>query len=1152
MNNGIYQALPELLKEEPSIVQSLGLHSAEIFVPECAHAVVSASISSSSERKPLVVVAPTNTEAEKLFNDLKVFIGFEKVEFFPSWETLPFERISPGVETMGKRLRVLHRLVTSEETLEVIVTSARALVQKLSVQEETFPIFLKTGDLIDQRELLAKLVAFGYKREYQVEHRGEVAIRGSIVDIWPSTSDSPVRVDLWGDEIERVCEFGVADQRTKHSLDEVEIFPCRELILKSEMLEKATSMVDQQSWGSSEWERLADGELFDGMESFMPWLLGEDVVLADILPKEGLLLLVDRGRLSSRVSDLLERENKLAESLAKTWSFEGSEFPELHVSFDRSMKFCKAPIWFIDSTRKVTTTSEIKAITWESTKAAGISNIDVSGKINRISELLDKKYFVVVAADGEGSVSRLEEIFEKEGLPVFVNRQNESSKISGIHITVGSVERGFILEGSHFALITENELTGRRRTHKHLRDRRKETVRVFEDFSIGDYVVHEHHGIARFAGLVSQKLGGAEKDYLLLEYKGSDRLYLPTDQIEVIRPYSSGDVPTLSRMGGVEWERTKSRVKSAISEIASDLVELYKKRITSEGRSFAKDSPWQSELEQTFPFQETPDQLRAIEEVKADMERPFPMDRVICGDVGFGKTEVALRAAFKAIQDGCQVAILVPTTLLAQQHGETFRERLLSYPIRVEVLSRFLTQAQARKVLSGLEDGSVDVVIGTHRLLSQDVSFKDLGLLIVDEEQRFGVSHKEAIKAMKAQVDILTLTATPIPRTLEMSLTGIRDLSLIDTPPADRQPILTFVGEYNESAVVEAVQRELLREGQVFFVHNRVHDIEETAAGLKQLVPDARIAIAHGQMDESSLERVIIDFWERKYDVLVCTTIVESGIDMPTVNTLVVDRADLLGLGQLHQLRGRVGRSGHRAYAYLFTPIDKSLSEEAFERLRTIGETTELGSGFRLAMKDLEIRGAGNLLGTGQSGHVASVGYDLYCQMVNEAVLEASGVQEIPVTEIRVEIPVDAYLPESYVSRSDLRLEAYRKLASAGETSDSSKVEEVRQEWEDRYGPIPEEAEKLLSIGHLRTICVERGIKEITVTKRKKMNSGFLARCSPVSLPLSKQTRLERLHPEAYLKESSGELQIPIPEKNPTGALTEYLKDLVPVLTATA
>ena len=1152
MDHDIYTTLPELLKEEFPIVESLGLHHSEIFVPECAQAIVAATISRLSARRPLVVVASTNAEAEKLFNDLKLYIGLEKVDFFPSWETLPFERVSPGVETMGKRLRVIHRLVASEEKLEVIVTSVRALVQKLSIQNETFPLRLKTGDSIDYEKLLERLVTSGYKREYQVEHRGEVAARGSIIDFWPSTSASPVRVDFWGDEIERMCEFGVADQRSKQSLDEVEIFPSRELILKAEMLEKASSMADQNGWGVNEWEKLANGEFFDGMESFMPWLLKEDVVLGDILPEEGLLLLLDKKRLRSRVVDLLEKEMKLAESLSKTWSFDGSELPELHVSFDRTIGSCRAPIWSIDSTRADIDTKEIKAMTFDAVKGVAASRNTNHKNLDRLRELLEKNFSLVIAADGEGSATRLLEIFEREGLPVKVGSGNLGSEFRGIRIAVGSIESGFILEDSRFALITESEITGRRRTHKPSKLSRREAVRVFEDFSIGDYVVHEHHGIARFAGLVSQNLGGAEKDYLLLEYKGSDRLYLPTDQIEVIRPYSAGDIPTLSRMGGVEWERTKSRVRSAISEIASDLVELYKKRINASGRAFAKDSPWQSELEQAFPFQETHDQLKAIEDVKADMERPFPMDRVVCGDVGFGKTEVAIRAAFKAVQDGCQVAVLVPTTLLAQQHGETFKERFASYPVKVEILSRFLTQAQTRRVLAELSAGSIDIVIGTHRLLSSDVSFKDLGLLVVDEEQRFGVSHKETIKAMKAQVDILTLTATPIPRTLEMSLTGIRDLSLIDTPPADRQPILTFVGEYNESAVVEAIRRELLREGQVFFVHNRVHDIEEVAEGIKQLVPDARVAVAHGQMDESSLEKVIIDFWERKYDVLVCTTIVESGIDMPTVNTLVVDRADLLGLGQLHQLRGRVGRSGHRAYAYLFTPVDRALTEEAFERLRTIGETTELGSGFRLAMKDLEIRGAGNLLGTGQSGHVASVGYDLYCQMVNEAVSEAAGSEESVKAEIRVEIPVDAFLPESYVTRSDLRLEAYRKLAAAGETPDPSNVEEVRQEWEDRYGSVPSEAEELLSIGYLRTVCVQRGIKEVTVTKRKKHESGFLARCSPVLLPLSKQTRLERLHPEAYLKESSMELQIPLPEKDPVEALTNYLKDLVPVPTSTA
>ena len=1149
MTHEIYRTLPGLLINEISIVESRGLSKCEISVPECAHAIVASAISRSSGKSPLVVVAATNSEAEKLFTDLKSYLGSEKVEFFPSWETLPFERVSPGVETMGKRLRVIHRLMSSEINLEVVVTSVRALVQKLFIQEQTFPIRLKAGDLIDHGELTKKLILFGYKREYQVEHRGELAIRGSIIDLWPSTSAFPIRIDFWGDEIERLCEFGVADQRSKQPVDEVEVFPCRELILDPEMLKKASFMADQNNWGTEEWKKLAEGELFDGMESFLPWLLNDSVSLGDIIPEEGMLLLLDRKRLRSRVADLLEKENRLAESLSKTWSFEGPELPELHSSFETSLESCKASIWSINSIPTDLSTKKIKATTFESVKGERLTKNSTHKSFERLRELLDKNFHLVVAADGEGSTKRLFEVFEKEGLPVAIENEKLDNEFSGIRIMVGAIESGFILENSLFALITEREITGRRRTHKSSKQPRRDNIRVFEDFSVGDYVVHEHHGIARFAGLVSQKLGGAEKDYLLLEYKGSDRLYLPTDQIEVIRPYSAGDVPTLSRMGGVEWERTKSRVRSAISEIASDLVELYKKRINSSGRAFAKDSPWQSELEQSFPFQETTDQLKAIDEVKADMERPFPMDRVVCGDVGFGKTEVALRAAFKAVQDGCQVAVLVPTTLLAQQHGETFKERFASYPLKVEILSRFLTNAQTRRVLAELSAGSVDIVIGTHRLLSSDVSFKDLGLLIVDEEQRFGVSHKEAIKAMKAQVDILTLTATPIPRTLEMSLTGIRDLSLIDTPPADRQPILTFVGEYNESAVTEAIRRELLREGQVFFVHNRVHDIEEVAAGIRQLVPEARVAIAHGQMDESSLEKVILDFWERNYDVLVCTTIVESGIDMPTVNTLVVDRADLLGLGQLHQLRGRVGRSGQRAYAYLFTPTDRSLTEEAFERLRTIGETTELGSGFRLAMKDLEIRGAGNLLGTGQSGHVASVGYDLYCQMVNEAVSELADTEEVDQAEIRVEIPVDAYLPESYVTRSDLRLEAYRKLASAGETSDPTNIEEVRQEWEDRYGPIPKEAEELLSIGHLRTTCVQRGIKEVTVTKRKTSEAGFLARCSPVLLPLSKQTRLERLHPEAYLKESSAELQIPIPEKNPAEALSNYLKDLVPVTT---
>ncbi|MBO0732376.1 MAG: transcription-repair coupling factor, partial [Acidimicrobiaceae bacterium] len=600
----------------------------------------------------------------------------------------------------------------------------------------------------------------------------------------------------------------------------------------------------------------------------------------------------------------------------------------------------------------------------------------------------------------------------------------------GLRVVVQPLERGFVYPAVKVAVLAEGDLTGRRRAHRRPRPRARPAETFFDDMKAGDFVVHYQHGVGRFGGMVRRSIAGTERDYLLLEYKGGDKLYVPSDQIDLLRPYTGGESPALNRLNGSEWNRAKSRVRAAVREIAQELVVLYQTRVNAAGHAFPSDTPWQTEVEEAFPYAETADQLKAIEEVKADMEAEAPMDRLICGDVGFGKTEVAIRAAFKAVQDSKQVAVLVPTTLLASQHVQTFADRFAGYPIRVEMLSRFLTPGQAREVIDGLADGSVDVVIGTHRLLSGEVTFKDLGLLVVDEEQRFGVSHKEAIKKLRTDVDVLTLTATPIPRTLEMSLTGIRDLTLLNTPPAARQPILTYVGEYDERAVAEAIRRELLREGQVFFVHNRVADIEKVAAEVRGLVPEARVAVAHGQQDEGTLERVVLDFWEGAYDVLVCTTIIESGIDMPTVNTLVVDRADRLGLGQLHQLRGRVGRAGQRAYAYLLYPPDRALSEEAYERLRTIGEHTELGSGFKIAMRDLEIRGAGNLLGGDQSGHIAAVGYDLYVQMVSEAVAELKGETPREPAEIKLDLPVTANLPATYVGRDDLRLEAYRRLAT--------------------------------------------------------------------------------------------------------------------------
>ncbi|MGH9304062.1 MAG: transcription-repair coupling factor, partial [Acidimicrobiales bacterium] len=762
---------------------------------------------------------------------------------------------------------------------------------------------------------------------------------------------------------------------------------------------------------------------------------------------------------------------------------------------------------------------------------------DAASLARRLGDLSRSGHRVVVCADGPGSAERLRTILDSEGLDAGLLSADDASKQvlrrPGVHIVVAPLDRGALLADSQLAVLAEADITGRRRPHRVARPRARATEGFFDDLEVGDFVVHHVHGVARFGGLVKRSIGGSERDYLLLEYRRSDKLYVPSDQIDAITPYTGGDHPTLNRLSGNEWQKQRSRVRAAVREIARELVQLYRRRATEPGHGFSPDTPWQRELELAFPYPETPDQLTAIADVKEDMERPAPMDRLVCGDVGFGKTEVALRAVFKAVQDGRQAAVLVPTTLLAQQHFQTFADRYSPYPIRVEMLSRFLTTSEAREVVEGLALGTVDVVIGTHRLLADDVRFKQLGLLVIDEEQRFGVSHKEAIKHLTNGVDVLTLTASPIPRTLELSLTGIRDLSLINTPPAERQPILTYVGEYDERAVAEAIRRELLREGQIFFVHNRVQDIERIAAGLRELVPDARVAVAHGQMDEGSLEQVVLDFWEGRHDVLVCTTIIESGIDMPTVNTLVVDRADLLGLGQLHQLRGRVGRGDRRAYAYLFLPPDRVVTEQAYERLKTIGEQTELGSGFKIAMRDLEIRGAGNLLGTDQSGHIAAVGYDLYIRMVSEAVAELKGEPIRVPSEISVDLPVKASLPEAYVSREDLRLEAYRRLV---QIRDPEGLEDLRAEWTDRFGPPPKQARALLAIGRLRAECAQRGVSEVTGAVTRPGGAGpgrageVVVRLSPVRLTASSEVGLTRRYPRAIAKPDTNQLIVPLPD----------------------
>jgi transcription-repair coupling factor (superfamily II helicase) len=1115
--------LPLLLREEPAMLDVLGRSDVVLSASDAARSLVVAGLVARTTRRPTLVGVATMADAERLATDLAAYLGPEAVERYPAWETLPFERVSPTAETMARRVRVLWRLKGMVDGDEgrvplVVVAPVRALTQRLAPSTPLHePMVVRRGGRVDRDALAAWLAAAGYRREPQVEHRGEFAVRGSIVDVFPAADGVPVRIDLWDDEVDRLGTFSVGDQRSSDDRDLVTIYACRELIATDEVRARAARLVGTEPWGREQWERLAEGMVFDGMESWLPWLADGDDVLVDRIGPSAQLVLCEPRRLRDHAAEMWAEEADLARTLARTWgaaddgaqpdgSAEDAAFPRLHVELERALRAPDASVVNLVAVPDNPDTPRVATVGWN--QAVG----DGTALVGQARDLLAKGFRLVAAADSEASAPRVKRLLGDHGLAVDVE--------------VGPIERGCIFTDAKLAVLSESDLTGRRRAHRPARVRR-DAERFFEDLKPGDFVVHHQHGVARYGGMVTRRIGGVERDYLRLDYRGDDRLFVPSDQIDAVRPYAGGDNPKLNKLGGGEFARTKSGVRAEVDRIAQELVVLYQQRLASPGHAYAPDTPWQRELEDAFPYVETPDQLTAIDDVKADMEAASPMDRLVCGDVGFGKTEVAIRAAFKALQDGKQVAVLVPTTLLAQQHYATFADRFAGYPVRVEVLSRFLTNAQAKAVVDGLASGEVDCVIGTHRLLSSGVRFKDLGLLIVDEEQRFGVSHKETIKGLQIGVDTLTLTATPIPRTLEMSLTGIRDLSLLNTPPADRQPILTYVGEYDERAVGEAIRRELLREGQVFFVHNRVRDIDQVAARLQELVPEARIAIAHGQMDEGTLEQVVLDFWDEQFDVLVCTTIIESGIDMPTVNTLVVDRSDLLGLGQLHQLRGRVGRAGQRAYAYLFTPRDRVLSEDAYERLKTIGEATELGSGFRIAMRDLEIRGAGNLLGTGQSGHVSAVGYDLYCQMVNEAVAELRGEPVREPAEIKLDLPVDAHLPDEYVPREDLRLEAYRRLA---EVSDASEVTDIEAEWQDRYGPIPEPAMALLAVASLRAECARLGITEVNVAKGPGFGGpAFVARISPLTLRTSETMRLQRLFKGAVYKEGPGQIVLPVP-----------------------
>ncbi|MDN4615851.1 transcription-repair coupling factor [Leifsonia sp. F6_8S_P_1B] len=1138
----------------------------------------------------VLVITATGRESESVRAALPCVLPDAEIVEFPAWETLPHERLSPSAEIVGKRLTALRRLSDwaqgERRAPFVLVASVRAALQPLADNLTDYPaIELAAGGRgFDLGGLASQLVDLAYARVDMVTRRGEFAVRGGILDVFPPTADHPYRVDFFGDEVEQIRAFSVADQRSlPEPIPAVTLPPSRELLLSDSVRQRAREMEHEFPSLSSMLAKIGEGIPVEGMESLAPALVDRLVPLTHYLPDGAAVAVFSPERVASRAVSLAETNR---EFLTAAWSAAtvGAAAPidlaagdfltlqQLHDSVKYSRPGAPAgdhPWWTMSGFQANDVLPEERELEEHlqvriDADAVPSFQGNVNGALEHLTARLRDGWHVAIVAEGAGLVERAAQVLAEAELPARHVEEFPAEPEAGIaYLLKATVEHGFEVPETKLALISEAEFYGRTvgydsRQVKKLATRRKNVVDPLQ-LKPGDYVVHETHGIGKFVELTQREVssGGrnavkSKREYLVLEYAPSkrgypgDKLYVPTDQLDLLTRYVGGEAPQLSKMGGSDWAAAKGRARKAVRDIAVELVKLYSARMASKGYAFGPDTPWQRELEEAFPFAETPDQLQTIDEVKADMERPIPMDRLISGDVGFGKTEIAIRAAFKAVQDGKQVAMLVPTTLLVKQHAETFAERFAGFPVHLRQLSRFQTDKEARETLRGMADGTVDIVIGTHRILADGVTFKDLGLVIIDEEQRFGVEHKDALKKLKTNVDILAMSATPIPRTLEMAVTGIREMSTLATPPEDRHPILTFVGPYSDKQVAAAIRRELLREGQVFFVHNRVGSINATAAKLAELVPEARIGVAHGKMNEHSLEQVVVDFWERRFDVLVSTTIIETGLDISNANTIIIDRADKYGLSQLHQLRGRVGRGRERAYAYFLWDENKPLSETAHDRLSTIAANNDLGSGMQVALKDLEIRGAGNLLGGEQSGHIAGVGFDLYLRMIGEAVSTFRGEVAEGQTELRLELPVDAHIPEEYVDSERLRLEAYQKLSTASSpTSKDGQIDLVLEELTDRYGQPPAPVLNLIAVSRLRRAAQKAGLGEVVAM-------GSNLRLAPAILPDSVQVRLQRMYPGSKYHAAPKVAMVPLPrvdgEALPDAELIDWVATLLGAL----
>jgi transcription-repair coupling factor (superfamily II helicase) len=1139
--------LLDVVLRDPSLKQVVeaGTAALDLTAPSGLRPFVVAALAGKAGRTVLAVTA-TGREAEELEAALGSLHDPHRVALYPSWETLPHERLSPRADTVGRRLAVLRRLAhpstddPATGPIDIVVAPVRSLLQpQVKGLGDLEPVQLLPGQETPLEDVVARLVDISYARVELVEKRGEFAVRGGILDVFPPTEEHPLRVEFWGDEVEEVRSFKVADQRSLHKVEHgLWAPPCRELLLTPSVREKAQALAEKYPELAEICTKIADGHPVEGMEALAPVLVDDLQLLVDELPRDTVVVVCDPERVRTRAHDLVRTSQEFLEASWATAATGGKAPVDLGAAAYKTLVEVREhatahghPWWTVTpftSDAELEDSSIVLAA-----RAPQAYRGETERALQDVQQWLGDGYSVLLTTEGHGPAQRLVEVLKGADLPARLVESVDGPLEPGVvQVSTGCLDSGFVSDLLKTVVLTEGDLTGARGAgnkdmSKRMPSRRRNAVDPLQ-LRAGDAVVHEQHGVGRYVEMVQRTVAGATREYLILEYAKGDRLFVPTDQLEQVTRYVGGEAPSLDRLGGSDWAKRKGRAKKAVKEIAAGLIQLYAARTSAPGHAFGSDTPWQRELEDAFPYVETPDQLEAIDEVKADMEKAIPMDRVICGDVGYGKTEIAVRAAFKAVQDGKQVAILVPTTLLVQQHFNTFRDRFAQFPVTVRPTSRFNSEKEQKDVLAGLQDGSVDVVIGTHRLLSKSVHFKDLGLVIVDEEQRFGVEHKEFLKTMRTAVDVLTMSATPIPRTLEMSLTGIREMSTILTPPEERHPVLTFVGPYDEKQIGAAIRRELMREGQVFYLHNRVESIERAAKRLRELVPEARVAVGHGQMTEDALEQVMVGFWERHYDVLVCTTIVESGLDIPNANTLIVERADAFGLSQLHQIRGRVGRGRERAYAYFTYPPERPLTETAYDRLATIAQNTEVGAGMAVAMKDLEIRGAGNLLGGEQSGHIASVGFDLYMRLVGEAVADYKRGGGMPgdleddqpeVPDTKVDLPIDAHLPHEYVPGERLRLTAYRQIAAA---LDDTAVQAVREELTDRYGPLPTPVENLLAVATFRNTARAHGLTEVSL-------QGNLVRFAPLKLRESQVLRLQRLYPKSVVKQTVDTVLVPKP-----------------------